>query len=78
MELQEPEWLVISEGELLLDLEWASEPIRTLRLAYRSDEGIRFEEKAPVPRLALTPQPGDHGFMIALDNRWIARWFELP
>ena len=78
VELLEPEWIRIDGQELVLDLQWTESPIETITLAYRSNDGIRVETTPTAPRLALTPQPGDHDLMIALDHRWIARWFVLP
>ncbi len=78
LQLVEPEWLRFQDGQLVLDLQWTTEPVQRVTLAYRSPGGVRLEEQPAAPRLALASQPGDDGLMVALDNRWIARWFELP
>ena len=78
VELREPEWLELKDGEIHLDLQWMLAPPSAVKIAYRSDQETRIEEHSPAPRLALAPQPGEHSLMVALDSRWIARWFELP
>jgi len=78
VELVEPDWIRIDQGQLNLDLQWRQDPVETVRLAYRSSQGIRIQDQAGASRLALATEPGDDALMIALDNRWIARWFELP